>query len=170
LVGSNGATYEGTANIPLYEEETPEIPTAETTVDVTITDGELTADEGGFWALGESGDIWVQLYVESASVAGQYTEANLDLNQSAIFIGEDYAEIYSATISISSNGNGVYVLTGSILCYNNTQYNVSMILTDTATGIDEAIAAGKAVKKINNGMLVIEKAGVKYSVMGQKIR
>jgi hypothetical protein len=37
-------------------------------------------------------------------------------------------------------------------------------------GIEEALAAGKAVKMIRNGVLVIEKAGVKHSVTGQQIR
>ena len=171
LVGSNGVTYEGSANIPLFEGEDPEIPTAEQTVDVVIMDGEIQADEDGFWVFGiDSTDIWIQLLISGTDIAGQYTEEDLDLNQSAIFIGEDYTEIYTANLVIAANGNGIYTLTGSVLCYNNTLYNVTMTLTDTTMGIEEALAAGKAVKMIRNGVLVIEKAGVKHSVMGQQIR
>ena len=161
LVGSNGVTYEGSANIPLFEGEDPEIPTAEQTVDVVITDGEIQADEDGFWVLGsDSTEIWIQLLISGSEIAGLYTE----------FIGEDYTEIYTANLVLVANGDGTYTLTGSILCYNNTLYNVTMTLTDTTMGIEEALAAGKAVKMIRNGVLVIEKAGVKHSVTGQQIR
>ena len=171
LVGSNGVTYEGSANIPLFEGEEPEIPTAEQTVDVVITDGEIQADEDGFWVLGlDSTEIWIQLLISGSEIAGLYTEENLDLTQSAVFIGEDYTEIYTANLVLVANGDGTYTLTGSILCYNNTLYNVTMTLTDTTMGIEEALAAGKAVKMIRNGVLVIEKAGVKHSVTGQQIR
>jgi len=171
LVGSNGVTYEGSANIPLFEGEDPEIPTAEQTVDVIITDGEIQADEDGFWVLGlDSTEIWIQLLISGTDIAGQYTEEDLDLTQSAVFIGEDYTEIYTANLVLVANGDGTYTLTGSILCYNNTLYNVTMTLTDTTMGIEEALAAGKAVKMIRNGVLVIEKAGVKHSVTGQQIR
>ena len=171
LVGSNGVTYEGSANIPLFEGEDPEIPTAEQTVDVVITDGEIQADEDGFWVLGlDSTEIWIQLLISGSEIAGLYTEENLDLTQSAVFIGEDYTEIYTANLVLVANGDGTYTLTGSILCYNNTLYNVTMTLTDTTMGIEEALAAGKAVKMIRNGVLVIEKAGVKHSVTGQQIR
>jgi hypothetical protein len=40
----------------------------------------------------------------------------------------------------------------------------------TATAIDNAAVEAKAVKAIENGMLVIEKDGVRYNVMGQIVR
>ena len=39
-----------------------------------------------------------------------------------------------------------------------------------ATAIDNTAVEAKAVKTIENGMLIIEKAGVRYNVMGQVIR
>ena len=39
-----------------------------------------------------------------------------------------------------------------------------------STGISNTAVEGKAVKTISNGMLIIEKAGVRYNVMGQIIR
>ena len=41
---------------------------------------------------------------------------------------------------------------------------------NTGTGISNTAVEGKAVKTISNGMLIIEKAGVRYNVMGQIIR
>jgi hypothetical protein len=166
LEGSDNNTYILNIVCPV-----PEIPTAESTVDVTITDGVLEADEGGFWAYGGD-DVFVQLFIESATVAGQYTEADIDMNESAIFFSEtEYTDIYSATLTVVASGEGVYVLTGSILCYNNTQYNVSMILTeDIETGIEETLAAGKAAKVLRNGQVRILKADKTFDVTGARIR
>ena len=41
---------------------------------------------------------------------------------------------------------------------------------NSATAITNTAVEGKAVKTISNGMLIIEKAGVRYNVMGQIIR
>ena len=163
LVGYNNKEYNVVMTIPVV------IPTAETTVDVTVVDGQLYAAEGGFWAMGGD-DIWVQLFIESATVEGQYSEGYLDMTQSAVFIGEeDYTEIYSATLTVVQSGDA-YLLTGSILCYNNTQYNVQMILSDVPTGIAETIAAGKAAKVLRNGQLLIMKGDKTFNMTGARIR
>ena len=41
---------------------------------------------------------------------------------------------------------------------------------EIATALDNTAVEGKAVKSLQNGMLIIEKAGVRYNVMGQVIR
>ena len=44
------------------------------------------------------------------------------------------------------------------------------IADQEGTGLFDTAVEGKAVKTISNGMLIIEKAGVRYNVMGQIIR
>ena len=44
------------------------------------------------------------------------------------------------------------------------------IADNGGAGLFNAAVEGKAVKTISNGMLIIEKAGVRYNVMGQIIR
>ena len=44
------------------------------------------------------------------------------------------------------------------------------ITPNGGTGINNTAVDAKAVKVLRNGMLVIEKAGVNYNVMGQIVR
>ena len=44
------------------------------------------------------------------------------------------------------------------------------IAVESGEGIDNTVVEAVAVKTIENGMLIIEKAGVRYNVMGQVIR
>ena len=49
-------------------------------------------------------------------------------------------------------------------------YGCIYVAPNAPTGISNAAVEGKAVKTISNGMLIIEKAGVRYNVMGQIVR
>ena len=47
---------------------------------------------------------------------------------------------------------------------------VLVSINGSATAIDNNVVEGKAVKRIENGMLIIEKNGVRYNALGQAIR
>ena len=52
---------------------------------------------------------------------------------------------------------------------NNTIYLRSIVIDNSATAIDNAVVAPKAVKVIENGQLVIIRDGVRYNTVGQVI-
>ena len=65
-------------------------------------------------------------------------------------------------------------VSGTLTKYNTTpefaQGCTCVILEKVPTAIDNTVVEGKAVKRIENGMLIIEKNGVRYNALGQAIR
>lgn len=183
VVGEDGSiTVEGTI---VAGEETYSIhfeytvPTAETTVELTVAEAELDTEyfegeedpEFGVMGKDESG-VYVQLYIYNDEVEGEYTEEDLDTEYSAIWLtDEDAVSIYSADVKITREGN-VYTVKADLLCYNNTLYKVTMTfeVEDDPTGVDNAAVAAKILKAIENGNVVIKKGNTKFNVGGQVIR
>lgn len=165
FVGSDGNTY--LINLTYIE------PKAETTVTVTIPNGELSdyiETNGLFGVSGEDANgIYVQLYIESDAIAGEYTEADFNVRYTGLMEGETTIQIFSATVTVVANEDGSYTVTATLLCYNNTLYNVTMTIP-AGEGIDNVDAAVKAIKSIVNGQVVIEKAGKSYNMNGAVIR
>lgn len=165
FVGSDGNTY--LINLTYIE------PKAETTVTVTIANGELSdyiESNGLFGVSGEDANgIYVQLYIESDAIAGEYTEADFNARYTGLMEGETTIQIFSATVTVVANEDGSYTVTAALLCYNNTLYNVTMTIP-AGEGIDNVDAAVKAIKSIVNGQVVIEKAGKTYNMNGAVIR
>jgi hypothetical protein len=167
LVGSDGNNY--------IFDLTYKDPVAEKTVNINITNAELndlTETYTMFGVAGEDADKnFVQFYFKSETIAGEYTEEDLNAQYSGIIVGEEVASIFSATIKVVANANGSYTVTAAVLCYNNTLYNITMTVpSDTPEGVDAVNATVKALKSIVNGQLVIEKAGVRYNAQGAVIR
>ena len=76
--------------------------------------------------------------------------------------------IFSASIHVvQGNGEGVYLITADILCYSNTLYKVTMKVGEDEQAVDAVV---KAIKKLVNGQVVIEKAGKAYNMNGIVIR
>lgn len=166
FVGSDGNTYK--LNFTYVE------PKAENTVNVSIANAELADYLETLSMFGVAGTdvngVFVQLYLGSTTIAGEYTEEDLNPRYSGIMIGEETIPIYTAAIKIVANADGSYTLTADILCYNNTLYKVTMTIPVQGEGIDEVNAAKKATKSLINGQLVIEKNGVRYNAQGAVIR
>ena len=167
LVGSDGNNY--------IFDLTYKDPVAEKTVNINITNAELndlTETYTMFGVAGEDADKnFVQFYFKSETIAGEYTEEDLNAQYSGIIVGEEVASIFSATIKVVANANGSYTVTAAVLCYNNTLYNITMTVpSDTPEGVDAVNATVKALKSIVNGQLVIEKNGVQYNANGARIR
>ncbi|MBQ4394313.1 MAG: hypothetical protein II825_03350, partial [Paludibacteraceae bacterium] len=165
FVGSDGNTY--LINLTYVE------PKAESTVNVNIAAGELSDYVESMGMFGVSGEdangIYVQLYIESDAIAGEYTEADFNVRYTGLMEGETTIQIFSATVTVVANEDGSYTVTATLLCYNNTLYNVTMTIP-AGEGIDNVDAAVKAIKSIVNGQVVIEKAGKSYNMNGAVIR
>ena len=173
LVGSDNNTY--VLNLQYVE------PKAETTVEVSIPEGELqdyTDQEEFFGLTGYTADSTViaQFILDGTSVAGTYTEEDFDVEYfSGLYLKNaagsyDAVEVYTATITIVDGGNGAYTLTADLLCYNNTLYKVTLSVPAVPTGIEETVAAGKAAKILRNGQIYILKGDKIFNIMGAAIR
>ena len=153
-------------------------PVAEQTVNVNIPKGVLYdgyATYGLYAVYGFAEDsTYVQLAIwAEQGFQGEFTEDDLDNK----YVGsglKDAAgnsqQIYTAAITVTpGNGEGVYSITADLLCYNNTLYKVTMKIGEEQ-GIEDVEAAVKAIKRLVNGQLVIEKAGKTYNATGAVIR
>ena len=94
------------------------------------------------------------------------------LNDSKYYIFDEAVLLYGATGSLKPTAAGNYDMAGIIINYKGNQLEliVLSIAPATPTALDNAAVEGKAVKFIENGQLFIEKAGVRYNVMGQIIK
>lgn len=139
----------------------------------TGVDAETMADDGVVEFYGDGEDYVCVLYlVLSDGGTGHYTEADvLSLNYYSKF--GDYATmkylfIVSGSFDVTVEG-GNYSLTGSLVCTNEVQYNIS--ISSGAQAIEQVNgAAVKAVKTIREGQVVIERNGVEYNVLGTQMK
>ena len=169
LLAEDGNTYN--FNLTYVE------PKAETTVNVTISEGTYYgdyADYGLYGVYGYSDDntAYVQLGIWADAFQGNFTEEDLDFQYfgSIVVDAAGQQTIYTAAIEvIPADAEGEYLIKADLLCYNNTLYKVTITIS-AEQGIDAVEAAKKAVKKLVNGMLVIEKAGKAYNANGVVIR
>ena len=80
--------------------------------------------------------------------------------------GEADFEIELHKFVFNLNGKKFFQITN---VDNNTIYLRSIVIDNTASAIDNAVVAPKAVKMIENGQLVIIRDGVRYNTVGQVI-
>ena len=170
LLGNDGNVYK--FNLTYAD------PKAETTVNVTISNGSLINDYAaydlyGVYGYADDKTTYVQLGIWTENgFQGNYTEDDFDLKYIGCFVATQAGtiRIFSAAITVTpGNLEGEYSITADLLCYNNTLYKVTMTI-GAAQGIDAVEAATKAIKSLQNGILTIEKAGKTYNVNGTLIR
>lgn len=170
LVGNDGKSY----NLNLQYI----VPTPQETVNVNIQNAELIdyyADYGLYGVYGtDANGVYVQLAIwAEQGFQGQFTEEDLDMQYigSGLMIGNEQVDIYTAAITVTPGNGGDYSITATLLCYNNTQYNVTMhVPASQGQGIEGVDAAVKAIKSIVNGQVVIEKNNKFYNINGAVIR
>ena len=68
------------------------------------------------------------------------------------------------TIGIKANDAGSYTFT-----FVPTGLTLSVQYPGSATAVDNVEPSSKATKRLENGMLIIEKNGVRYNVLGAKL-
>ena len=149
------------------------IPTPETTVNVEIpmwgvADASQYYSITGYIFYGTAADsTYVQITIPGNNPIGTFTEDDCYMGATGIEVGGDYQSIYSINVTVELTAESRPIITADILCLNNTLYHVT---TPYGEGFESVEAAVKAVKKLINGNVVIEKAGVRYSINGQVIR
>jgi hypothetical protein len=150
-------------------------PTAESVVNISIPSGatyENYASYGlyGFYGYAADGS-YVQLGIWTDALEGTFTEDDLDSQYvgSYLKIGGAQVDIFAADITLATQDADL-VLTAELLCYNNTQYNVTLIVPGKYQGIENAQAASKTTKRIENGQLLIEKNGKTFNVNGAIVK
>ena len=157
LLGSDGKTY---AFDLTYQD-----PTAETTVNVTIAEGELddtyleSAGLFGLAGIDATNNITAQFYIWTEDgMAGDYTEEDLDNYYfgSGIMVGTTVQEIFSATLHVAVDDNNQVVLTADVLCYNNTLYKVTLTVPGETPQPTYAVTFAQP----QNGTLVVKNEGV----------
>ena len=172
VLGANNVTYKGTANVTPYDE--PEPPTPDTTVEVKIDDALLDnsqTDQIGI--LGEDATgLWVQIFLYTDDLQGDYTEADFGGNTSIWFDDDNYTTPYKGTVKVVPANNNGYVVTAELLCYDNTLYKITMTVPgdEDPTGIKNVETAQKVIKAIENGQLIINVNGIKYNVNGAIVK
>ncbi|MBR2285138.1 MAG: hypothetical protein IJ900_01240, partial [Paludibacteraceae bacterium] len=170
LVGSDGNNY--IFNLTYKD------PVAEKTVNVEVPQWQLVDDYVAYLSLfavaGEDANgTYVQLALNmpdgATAIAGDYTEEDFDLQYFGCYVADanNAYRIFSATIKVAQNEDGKVFVTADLLCYNNTLYKVT---TPVGEGINAVEAAVKAIKRLVNGQVVIEKAGKSYNMNGAVIR
>jgi hypothetical protein len=169
LVGNDGNNY--ILNLQFI------VPKPTETVNVNIQNAELIdyyADDGLYGVYGtDANDIYVQIAIwAKQGFQGNFSETDLDYSNigSAIFEGEEQVNIYTAAITVTPGNGGDYNITATLLCYNNKQYNVTMYVPAGGTAIENVDAAVKAIKRLVNGNLIIEKGNKTYNMTGVRIR
>jgi hypothetical protein len=168
LVGNDGNNY--ILNLQFIVPKPTEI------VNVNIQNAELIdyyADDGLYGVYGtDANDIYVQIAIWTETFEGNFSETDLDYSNigSAIFEGEEQVNIYTAAITVTPGNGGDYNITATLLCYNNKQYNVTMYVPAGGTAIENVDAAVKAIKRLVNGNLIIEKGNKTYNMTGVRIR
>ncbi len=169
LVGDDGNVY--------HFDLTYADPKAERVANVTISNGTLYdgyASDGLYVVYGTADDntAYVQLAIwAEEGFDGDFTEEDLEIQYvgSGVQDADGSHSIFSAVINVlPGEGEGVYSITADLLCYNNTLYKVSMSIGKTE-GFENVDAAVKAIKRLVNGNVVIEKAGKKYNVNGAEL-
>ena len=121
---------------------------------------------------------------EVLSVKGYVTKIDSELSGGLMTFWIDDAkgttetlQVYKCSIADAKDapvvGDFVRII-GKLTKYNSkpqfSQKSTCVILEKVPTAIDNNVVEGKAVKRIENGMLIIEKNGVRYNALGQAIR
>ena len=163
VTGSDGKIYV----LRLYSG----IPTAQTNVNVVIPEW---AVYNGYQLFGILSNVYagvaddgtyIQIAIEGSNTIGSFTLANCVTDRTEIKIANASKSIYSLTVTVSENAEGVVNITADILCTNNTNYHVTTP-APTETGINQTDAANQAIKRVHNGQVVIDKAGKTYNMNG----
>jgi len=148
------------------------IPTPQTVVNVEIPEWEVYdgSEYYGFASylfVGEAADgTYVQFVIIGNNPIGTFTLEDCYARATGIEVAGEFKSIYSMDITVNVSDAQRAIVTADILCLNNTLYHVT---TPAGTGIDGVNAAVKAIKRLVNGNVVIEKNGVRYGVNGARL-
>ena len=79
--------------------------------------------------------------------------------------------VYTANITIEEIGDGVYHITGTVLCYGDVEFTLDLTTT-SSTALDEVKGDATSLRKIyDNGVLyMVRPDGTIYNAAGTRVR
>jgi|GEM_PF-5772870 len=152
------------------------IPQPTTKVNLTVTNAEIDEHLGQQSSfvdiLAADNNYTMQLEVNTLAISGSYTEANL--NGTFSFFRDANNKMYSvytANITIEEIGDGVYHITGTVLCYGDVEFTLDLTTT-SSTALDEVKGDATSLRKIyDNGVLyMVRPDGTIYNAAGTRVR
>jgi outer membrane protein assembly factor BamE (lipoprotein component of BamABCDE complex) len=150
-----------------------EKPKAENTVQVIDEAAQLSiyTIERVFRVVGVNEDKTVKLYVavNSTKLEGEFAFADFNVPYSAAVIGDKQYQFVDGEAK-SVLADNILTLEGWVLAKNNVKYEFRFKAAMSAEAIENTDAASNASKRIGNGIMFIEKAGVIYNAQGVRIR
>ena len=168
LTGSDGNEYV----ISLLYKDPIAKQTVVLEVNGSLYDAYAAYDMYAFYGYAEDGS-YVQLSFEREELAGDFTSADLETQYLGCGIedadGADHS-IFSAEGTIAVYDGGAYEINADVLCYNFTLYKVHLVVGDLPEGIEEILAAGKAVKVVLNGQVIVLKGDKAFNMNGQIVK
>ena len=147
----------------------PELVPTVALADLEVAEGEAPAPEE-IAAAPTAADVNKYLVIKGVELAGEFT-AQAKGNLTAT-IGEETFTLYNNfKIAYTFEAGKKYDIVGVGNIYDDA-YQLYFISASehTATAIDNAAAEIKAIKRIENGQLVIIKNGVRYNAVGTVVR
>jgi hypothetical protein len=150
------------------------IPVAENTVDVVIPewgvyDGAEYFGFASYIFVGEAEDsTYVQITIMGENPLGQFTYDDCYSGGTGIMIDDEWVNIYSMDINVIVDDEQNVIVTADILCFNNTLYHVTT--AGSLQNVESIEAAVKAIKRMVNGQLFIEKGGKTFNAAGQLVK
>ena len=167
------------ATTPDFEEKT--ILTASINVVAPVTNCATArtaalAVSGNNVPFGDGSNYTVRGYVTEIATAWSSTNKNISFWIADAKDGGKVIQAYRAACETEPEAPKVGDLvdvTGQLTKYNTTPefaQGCTFTIVPTATAIDNAEAEVKAIKRFENGVLIIEKNGVKYNAQGAVVR
>lgn len=185
-------------SVEIYFTENPETPQEEVmdTIRLTMVKAEALdysedttySTEGAYsyWLMMEPTEkypqIWLDLYAAvKGDLSGSYSLYDYNVGEyTYVQLGEselEYEYAYDQAFTITKNGDN-YHIEGYIIAENDIQYEFvyegPIVLTKEGGELDEAIdhtsePALQSTKRIQKGMLIIERNGQLYNVLGTRL-
>lgn len=152
------------------------IPQPTTKVNLTVNNAEIDEHLGQQTSFVDiyatDNNYTMQLEINTLAIAGTYTEANL--NGTFSFFRDANNKLYSvytANITIEEIGDGVYHITGTVLCYGDIEFTLDLTTT-SSTALDEVKGDATSLRKIyDNGVLyMVRPDGTIYNAAGTRVR
>lgn len=163
---------------------TPTINVTDLDFGSVVLDGEDVEGEKTLAISWEDLPIWSQVEIEVLNQPEDHCFFAVDENDYSYVwtgSGEDYDPFitsYDCSVSFLAEAIGNYACNIHVYVYDPNDYNallvektinVTLAVTAKPTAIDQTNAKTKAVKRVENGQLIIEKNGVRYNVLGSQL-
>lgn len=102
---------------------------------------------------------------------GTYADEEVDLYYCSLTLNGEKQELFSISNVVVAAEEGGFVVTADFLLKSGDLYHVTIHAAYTEPqAIDNTEVELKAVKRFENGQLIIEKNGAKYNVLGAQVR